>query len=129
MKGQSRRRVAQFIADKLATGESVSQAAKILAAWLVDGRRVRDADLLLRDIESELLLRHGHLAVNVISARELSASIRSALSSQMEALSDAKTIEILPEVDTSLLGGLIVRTPDAEMDASLRTKLDRLRTI
>lgn len=125
----SRRRVAQFVADQLAAGESVARVARVLAAWLVDSRQTRTIEMLLLDIESELLRRHGHLTADVVSARELSADTRTNLINELKKLTSAKTVEILPKTDSSLLGGMIVRTPDAEMDASLRTKLSKLRAV
>ena len=41
----------------------------------------------------------------------------------------AKTVELSERIDGDLLGGVIVRTPEAEMDASLKKKLTRLRAI
>ena len=125
----SRRRVAQFIADQLSAGESVAHVAKMLAAWLVDNKQTRNAEILLLDIESELLRRHGHLAAEVFSAREISSELRDSLETMLKQETGAKTIEIMPAIDKSLVGGVVVRTPDSELDASLKTKLNKLRTI
>jgi F-type H+-transporting ATPase subunit delta len=129
MQGMSRRRVAIFIADQLAKGESPQRVAKVLAAYLVENKRIRDAGLLLRDIETALLRRHNHLVADVTSARKLSSEMLAGLREMLVRETDADTAEIVEQIDADLIGGMIVRTPDAEMDTSLRTKLTRLKAI
>ena len=125
----SRRRVARFIADSLANGESAKSVAKVLAAYLVDSRQTRLMGLLLRDIESALLYRHKHLAADVVSSRKLDSQTIDDLRKMLVRETSADTAEILEQVDPTLIGGVIVRTPDSEMDASLKTKLQKLRAI
>jgi F0F1-type ATP synthase delta subunit len=38
-------------------------------------------------------------------------------------------VDLSESIDRSLIGGLIARTPDAQLDASVRTKLKQLATI
>ncbi|MCL2451337.1 F0F1 ATP synthase subunit delta [Candidatus Saccharibacteria bacterium] len=129
MQNPSRRRIAKFIADQLMSGESVQRVAKVLAAWLVESRQTRTSELVLRDIETALLNDHKFLAADVSSARELSHETIASLREMLAAETGAQKVEIIPQVDENLVGGVIVRTPDAEMDASLRTKLRKLRAI
>ena len=129
MNPASRRRVAQFIARQLADGESVSRVTKVLAAYLVDNKQRREANLILRDIEVELAREHGHLTVDVTSARNLGAETRKALLEMLKSESNVKNIELIESVDPGLIGGVIVRTPEAELDASLKTKLTKLMAI
>ena len=129
MPSLSRRNVAVFIADQLARGEDPAHVAKILAAYLVSNRQTRSANLLLRDIESALLKNHGHLCSDVVSAHELSSQMRIELAEMLKRETGAKTAELIETTDESLIGGMIVRTPELELDASLRTKLTKLRAI
>ena len=129
MQGLSRRRIAKFVADQMASGESTARVAKVLAAYLVENRATRLADILLRDIESALLDRHQHLAADVVSSRKLDAQTLGYLRAMLVRETSAQTAEILEQVDPSLIGGVIIRTPDSEMDASLKTKLMKLRAI
>jgi F-type H+-transporting ATPase subunit delta len=125
----SRRRVAKFVADQLASGESVADVAKVLAAYSVAGGQIRSTDLLLRDIETALLRDYGHLCADVVSARQLSSETRNELAKMLKHETNAKTTELIETIDENLIGGLVVRTPEAELDASLKTKLTRLRAI
>jgi len=129
MHNPSRRCVAKFIADQLAAGESPRRVAKVLAAYLTETNQKRLAGLLLRDIRSALLHQHRHLAAGVTSARKLDPQILTDLRTMLLKETNAKTAEIVERVKPSLIGGIIVRTPDAEMDASLRAKLQKLRAI
>jgi len=126
----SRRVIARVIASKL-VAEPARQDywVTVLAAYLLDTNRVDEADLVVNDIEHELYVQDGQLLVDVTSARPLAADVRKALSDLLAQRTKAKKVLITEAVDPSLLGGLVARTADAEMDASIRTKLNRLATI
>lgn len=126
----SRRVVARAIAEKLvAEPTRRSHWIKVLAAYLVEQRATQDVDLILNDIARELLARDGHLLANVTSARGLSEALRSELTKTLRDLTGAKHVELDEQVDASLLGGIIARTPDGELDASVRTRLRQLAAI
>lgn len=129
MSPTSRRRIAKFIADQLVSGESPKRVARVLAAYLSSNHQVRQSGLIIRDIEAELVNSHQHLSADIISARVLTAETRDILIKMLKAKTGAATVELSERVDGNLLGGVIVRTPEAEMDASLRKKLTRLKAI
>jgi F-type H+-transporting ATPase subunit delta len=126
----SRRVIARVIASKL-----VAEPARqdywitVLAAYLVDNNRIAEADLIVNDIEHELFVQDGQLLVDVTSARPLTADIRKSLTTVLADRTKAAKVTLTEEVDPSLLGGLVARTADAELDTSVRTKLNRLATI
>lgn len=126
----SRRVIARVIASKL-VAEPTRQDywIKVLAAYLIENNRVEEADLVVSDIEHELYTQDGQLLVNVTSARPLTADVRKSLTSVLTDQTKAKKVTITEEVDPNLLGGLVAKTADAELDASVRTKLNRLATI
>jgi F-type H+-transporting ATPase subunit delta len=125
----SRRRIAKFIAAQLVAGESPKRIARVLAAYLSSNHQMRQSNLIIRDIETELVKNYQHLSVDITSARALTTETRDALVDMLKAATGAKTVELSERVDGDLLGGVIVRTPEAEMDASLKKKLTRLRAI
>ncbi len=125
----SRRKIAQFLADSLASGEPPARVAKVLAAYLCESKQTRAVELYLRDIMAELAKRHGHVAAEVVSARKLDVEVAKSLAKLIKSETDAKTVEIMDSVDSDLIGGVIVRTPDAEMDQSVRAQLIKLRSI
>jgi F-type H+-transporting ATPase subunit delta len=67
--------------------------------------------------------------VDVTSARKLSDSVRTELKQMMQQATSAKRVELTEHLDSSLIGGLVARTPDAQLDASVRTKLKQLASL
>ncbi|HEY8999200.1 MAG TPA: F0F1 ATP synthase subunit delta [Candidatus Saccharimonadales bacterium] len=126
----SRRVVARAVAEKLlAEPTRRSHWIKVLAAYLVEQRADNDVDLILNDIARELLERDGHLLADVTSARKLSDSLRAELTKTLRELTGAKRVELDEKVDATLLGGVVARTPNGELDASVRTRLRQLAAI
>ena len=126
----SRRVLARTIASKL-VAEPSRQAhwIKALAAYLVEQNRTNEAELVINDILHELYEQDGQLLVNVTSARPLSDSLRTQLKHLLAEQTKAKHVTLTEQTDPNLLGGLVARTTDAELDASVRTKLNQLATI
>ncbi|MCL2174319.1 F0F1 ATP synthase subunit B [Candidatus Saccharibacteria bacterium] len=107
---------------------STTHADKVLDA-LPDNQQTRQAGLLLDDIEAAILQDRGHLVVNVTSAHPLNDEARAEIIKMVQQETDAKSVELVETIDDSLVGGVIVHTPDAELDASLKARLTRLKTI
>lgn len=131
MQGKASRRVlARTIADKLlAEPENRSHWLQVLAAYLMDHGMDEDVDLILNDIARELYRQGGHLLVDVTSARALSDSTREELKRMLASQTNASYVELSERIDPDLLGGLVARTPDAVIDASVRTKLKHLASL
>jgi F-type H+-transporting ATPase subunit delta len=126
----SRRVIARTVAAKLlAEPKARKHWVQALAAYLVETRRVDEIDLIVNDIARELFIQKGELVVDVTSARPLTDSVRAELKHLLKEATDAKEVSLNESIDKSLLGGLIARTPDAQLDASVRTKLKQLATI
>jgi F-type H+-transporting ATPase subunit delta len=126
----SRRVLARVIATKLIAEPSRADYwIKLLAAYLIDQHREKEADLLLNDLAHELYVQNGQLMVEVTSARPLSEAIRTQLKQLLTSRTDASRVELVEAVDPELIGGLIARTPDAVLDASVRGTLNQLATI
>lgn len=126
----SRRVIARVIASKLVAEPSRQDYwITVLAAFLVENNRIAEADLIIHDVEHELYAQDGQLLVNVTSARPLTTDVRTALTTLLADRTKAKNVTITEDIDPELLGGLVARTADAELDASVRTKLNRLATI
>jgi F-type H+-transporting ATPase subunit delta len=126
----SRRVLARTIASKL-VAEPTRQDhwVQALAAYLIEQNRVSEAGLIVSDIEHELYEQDGQLLTHVTSARPLSDAVRTALKKLLSAQTGAKHVVLTEKTDPALLGGLIARTADAGLDASVRTQLNRLATI
>ena len=69
----------------------------------------------------------GKSVARVVTAEELSSTQREALAQKLENIY-GREMAVHAEVDPSLLGGMIIRVGDEEIDGSTRGKLTRLRT-
>lgn len=124
----SRRKLASHIAAELVAGKSVADVLQQMAAYLIDHKLVSQAELLVRDVEAILARDHGIVLAEVISARELSNGIIKNIEQFVAHAEGAKQVEVSASVDPSLLGGVIIRTPQAELDTTVRKQLNALRS-
>lgn len=125
----SRRQVIAALINMLETGKSVRQVARTLAAYLVETRQTRNAELYIRDFELAAAERLGVTAAYVYSASELSDKVRKQVEQLVKAKSGTKAVEMVEKIKPELIGGIIIKTADAELDGSVRTKLRNLRSV
>ena len=118
----SRRKIAAYVADNVSNGAATSAVIAEVAAYLVESRRTRELQLVIRAIEDELAAR-GEVIANVTTARTLDDSLRKAVSS----LVGAQTIHLRESVDESVIGGVKIDLPGATLDATIKRKLLALR--
>ena len=126
----SRRDIVRVITAKLLDEPaSRGQWLQRLAAFMVLNNMTDQVDLIVNDIAHELHEQAGILTVEVVSARQLSDSLRQSLQAMLRAETGASTVVLHETTDEGLLGGFVARTPDAEIDASIRTKLQQLAAL
>ena len=126
----SRRAIARVVAERLSGSEDSGRAImRQTAAYLLENGIVEDADALINDIAEELYRRTGKLVVEVTSARPLTQQARASLVNYLQKSTGAESVELHEMVDGSLLGGLIAKTPSAELDVSVRNKLRQLTAL
>jgi F-type H+-transporting ATPase subunit delta len=126
----SRRVIARTVAAKLLEEPKERKHwITVLAAYLVDANRVGELDLVVNDIAHELFEQKGELLVDVTSARPLTEQVRAELKALLKESTGANQVDLSEQVDPAILGGLIARTPDAQLDVTVRTKLRQLAAI
>jgi len=75
----------------------------------------------------ELTRRHrGIRQVTITTAIPVSSKIKEELAAVITGVSNG-TIEFIEQVNSSVVGGFIIRVDDAYIDASVRTRLNRFR--
>lgn len=119
----SRRKIAQFVADGIQSGNGKDALTKA-AAYLIDSKQTRSVDLLVRDVE-EILAGDGVVVADVTSARPLSKKDKDAVAD----LLGATQLHVREIIDPSVLGGLRVETTGKRLDATLKTRIDSLKEI
>ncbi len=71
--------------------------------------------------------RNNILEVTAITAKPLSDRLRIKLAEKLERVSGNKIV-LIEKLDESLLGGIVLRYSNTEIDSSVRTKLDQIRS-
>lgn len=125
----SRRQVISALMDMLEAGKSVRQVSQTLAAYLVETRQTRNAELFIRDFELAAAERFDITTAYVYSASKLSDKVRQQVARLVKSISKTKSVEMVEKINPELIGGIIIQTADAELDGSLRTKIRNLRSI
>lgn len=123
----SRRSIARYAAGRVAEGDTAA-AVKHLAAYLVSERRTKELDLLVRDIEHALAER-GIVIADVFSSRPLSDSVLSEIKALAGRGEKPREVHLRLHEDESLLGGVVVRVPGAELDGSLRGRINNVKAL
>lgn len=123
----SRRKITGYIADQLAAGYETKKLVRALAAFLIDNRRTKELDLIVRDIEYELKKR-GIVLASVTSAFDLATVTQEAIKKLIKSQTNAKVIELKQFVDPTVLGGIKIDLPGLQMDSTVAYRLTTLRT-
>lgn len=122
----SRRILSRHVASRLLEGDA--GVVPQLAAYLVETRRTNEAELIVRSIEDSLR-EAGVIVADIISAHELSEELSKLLSTQISGMTDAQEVHLRLNTNPALLGGVRIRIPGAEYDATLRRKLIKLQAL
>lgn len=96
-----------------------------LVGVVAQNRRLFALDAICVSYRNLLASRRGELTAEVTTALELTADQRDRLEQELRAAMGSK-VSLETQVDSSLLGGIVVKVGSRMVDSSLRTKLQRL---
>lgn len=125
----SRRILAKTFVEELLRAQTSAEKSRInrsLAAYIIETKQRKYTDMLLGDITKELAAR-GHVAARVSTAAPLDSSQRELVMRMVKDTTDAKTVELLEEVEPSIIGGIRLSVPGYELDASIKRRLTQLQ--
>lgn len=123
----SRRALAHYLADNILEADQRSTALKQVAGYLVQSRRTKEVDLIIRDVEVALL-RRGIVMGTIVSAHEVSADMAQAVEDLVVRQTGAKSVTLDQVVDPSVIGGMRLSLPGQELDQTIRHQLTVLKT-
>jgi F-type H+-transporting ATPase subunit delta len=112
--------------DAIVAREDISRPVRNFMAVLMDHRRLKFLEPIVKEFGEELNRRLGFTEADIISIRELSESERSGIEAQVEKLTGHK-VRARYAQDTSILGGAIVKVGSTIYDGSVRGQLERIR--
>lgn len=117
----SRRKLAEFVADKLQSGDA-KYAIKQAAAYLIETKQTHSTGLLVRDIE-KILAGRGTVIADTTSARLLTEKDKALIAK----LLNAKELHTRETIDPSVLGGVRVEISGKRLDATIKHRIDLLK--
>lgn len=114
------------IAAALSTKMDLGKTTRNFLGLMAKNRRLGDLPKALDAFQALVAEKRGEATADVVSAAPLTDAQQSALA---QALSGAagKTVHMKTSVDPELIGGIVVKLGSKMIDASLRSKLSRLR--
>lgn len=115
--------IAQALYQMLGDGQDESAVVKATAHYLVEERRTRELDKIMRELQNIRQKRDGVTEVVATSAFDLTNDVRQ----EIQQLFSGKTIKLVEETDKSLVGGVRLRTLDTLVDLSVRGRLQQLK--
>lgn len=118
----SRRKLASYVVDRFESGAPLATLLKEVAAYLVDSKRTREADLLVRTIE-DVFAERGLVVARVMTAHPLTDALRREISK----LVGGDKVHLDEIVDSTVIGGVRIDTPGKSLDATIERKLLALR--
>ncbi len=119
----SRRKLADYAAQAIAEKRPFM---KQLAAYLVVSNRIKEASLIVRDIEAALT-KHGIVIADIAAARELDARLRAEINSFLSKEFADSQIYLRTKLEPDLIGGLRLRVNGQELDNTVRRRLTNLK--
>ena len=112
--------------DAITRLEGIEPHVRNLVAVLIDHRRTPFLERITEQLEKELDARLGFAEAQVTSARELREGEKRALEAQI-AIVTGKKVRAHFGLDSSLLGGAVVRVGSTIYDGSVKGQLERMK--
>jgi len=122
--GADQMNVIGALAEKAGFGELTGNFLKLVAK----NRRLFALPGMIEAFDVRLADHRGEVSAEAVTAAALNDDQIKALRHEIEAMV-GKAVNLETRVDPGLLGGLIVKIGSQMIDASLKTKLNRLKTL
>jgi F0F1-type ATP synthase delta subunit len=126
---QSRRKLAQTIADRTIKAEQGGRLATEVAAYLLAEHRVNELDSILRDVQADWAAA-GYVEVLAYSAHPLTTGVRTQIEREVTKLyPDAHRIVITEINDLDAIGGVRLTVANQQLDLSIEAKLNKFKQL
>jgi len=112
--------------DAIVQRDGIEKPVRNLVAVLIDHRRLPFLLRIVEQLEKEIDARMGFAEAQIASARELDDAEKRSLEAQI-ARSTGKKVRASYGLDSSLLGGAVVRIGSTIYDGSVKGQLERIK--
>jgi ATP synthase F1 delta subunit len=109
-----------------ATVEGAEEIVRNFLALLIENHRMPALLRVRRELDRMWQEENRLLPVQVTSAVALDESVTTQIGEEI-GRQTGRTVELTTTVDPEVLGGIVVRVGNSILDASIRTRLERLR--
>ena len=109
-----------------ALNSNVQPETRNLVKLLIERDRAALIPEIREIFDDEVRTERGVAVANVTTADPLSDAERDLVRDKLQTLT-GKTVELALKVDPEIIGGIIIRIGDQEIDGSVRNKLERMR--
>ena len=106
-------------------GDTLSGKTLNFIQVLADNHRLRLLPQIYQQFEVLKANREKTVEVNVVSAREITAEQQEKLASALSAKLE-RTVNMQVSIDSTLIGGAVIRAGDTVIDGSIRGRLSKL---
>ncbi|OIO20155.1 MAG: ATP synthase F1 subunit delta [Candidatus Magasanikbacteria bacterium CG_4_9_14_0_2_um_filter_41_10] len=104
------------------SGSALERAVEEFVKFLIDQRALSKKEYLMTAFKEYAKLQQGIQKIVITSARELSQKMIDEIAGLF-----GKKIEVETNINKALIGGVVVRTGDTILDASVRSQLEQLQ--
>jgi len=111
--------------ERLLKALEISGVARNFLLVLIDHRRLAELPGVISAFEKMVDERLGKLQVEAASAQDLNAEQQSALVHRLERMT-GKQVKLKLQVDSDLVGGVVVRLGSTVYDGSVKAQLEAL---
>lgn len=94
---------------------------------VIDNKREKYIDYIFNIFKKMYLAHVGIKTVTITSAKEINAELTDKISSLISSRYNTK-VELDKKINASLIGGFILKVDDEQYDASISTRLKRIKT-
>ena len=112
------------VAEKLGVGQYVRNFLALIAR----NRRLFALEGMITAFNQRLADHRGEVSAEAVSAAPLNDDQTKRLKTEIETIV-GKAVNLVTRVDPDLLGGLVVKVGSTMIDSSLKTKLNRLKSV
>lgn len=123
----SRRTLADFVVSAVTRGDTLNKVAWQLAAYLVQSRRTKELDLIVRDVEYRLA-EHGFVTGTVTTAFAIGSDTKVQLERYITELTQTSSVSLAYKEDPALIGGYRISLPGKELNRTVHHQLTQLKT-
>ncbi len=120
----SRKELAEAIARLVHEGDT-AHLAEGIAAYLMQERRVKELDSLMRDVALIRQTQYGVTEATATTALPLADEVRRDIKDYLK----AQKLILNEDQDSALVGGLRLEAGDTQLDISVHTRLRKLKQL